>query len=116
MPDQEKKKKIFFEMPSVSEFISKQAEETQKEYHDIVLELETRGYLNKPTGEKLSGEENMFAIRVIQTANIRVFYSYGNENIIFGLHGYVKKTQDIPKHELRQAKRVAKALKQRGVL
>ena len=116
MPDQERKKKIFFEIPSVSEFISGQAEETQKEYHDIVLELETRGYLNKPTGEKLSGEENMFAIRVIQTANIRVFYSYGKENIIFGLHGYVKKTQDIPQHELKQAKRVAKALKQRGVL
>ena len=53
MPNCEKKKKIFFEMPSVSEFISKQAEETQKEYHDIVLELETRGYLNKPTGEKI---------------------------------------------------------------
>lgn len=49
-----------------------------------------------PYGEKVSGED-LFAIRVIQAGNIRVFYVYGLNDIVYGIHAYTKKTQVIPR-------------------
>lgn len=68
-----------------------------------------------PYGEKIEGED-LFAIRVIRAGNIRVFYIYGNEDKVYGIYGYVKKTQDIPAHEMKKAKRIAKTLKQGGLI
>ena len=62
-----------------------------------------------PFGEKIDGED-LFAIRVIQAGNIRVFYVYGIADFVFGIHAYEKKTQEIPERELKQARRVFKAL------
>ena len=60
--------------------------------------------------------ENMFAIRVIQTGNVRIFYVYGLNNVIYGIHGYVKKTEQIPDSELKQARMVLKRLIQGGYI
>ncbi len=110
---QEKKKK-FIELPSVEAFIGKQCIEVQDEYRDIVAELEKNGRLMSPTGEKV--DSSLFVIRVIQTANIRVFYLYGLDDVIWGIHGYVKKTKQIPIKELKQAKRVVNALRAKGFI
>lgn len=112
MPD---KKKRFVELPKVTEFIEAQTEDVQTEYREIVGKLETEGRLVMPFGEKVEGE-NLFAIRVIQAGNIRVFYVYGNGDRVYGIYGYVKKTQAIPSHELKHAKRICQALKQGGYI
>jgi len=112
MPD---KKKFFLMMQCVKDFMRSQPEEVKRELNCIIWKLETEGFLSMPFGEKLSGE-NLFAIRVMQAANIRIFYAYGVRDFVFGLHGYVKKTQEIPEKELKQAHRVLKQLIQGGYI
>ena len=56
----------------------------------------------------------MFAIRVVQAGNIPVFYVYGSNDRVWGIHGYVKKTEKIPENELREARKVLKKLIQGG--
>ena len=109
------KKKCFVEFPRVIGFLSGQSAEINAEYREIVLKLETEGCLSMPFGEKLK-DGNLFAIRVINAGNVRVFYVYGKANTIYGIHGYTKKTQSIPQKELKQARRIVKALKQAGLI
>ena len=110
-----KKLKRYFEMPIVVKFMSLQSEEVQDEYKDIVDKLETEGHLSMPYAEKISGEK-LFAIRVIHAGNVRVFYVYGKDNRIWGLYAYEKKTMNIPHHELVLARKIARNLKQGGVI
>ena len=109
------KRKCFVEFPRVTDFLAGQSAEINAEYRAIVLKLETEGRLSMPFGEKLKGED-LFAIRVINVGNVRVFYVYGKADTIYGIHGYTKKTQTIPQKELKQARRMAKALKQVGLI
>jgi len=53
--------------------------------------LEQEGRLSAPLGEKVN--KTLFAIRIITAGNIRIFYVYGEENKIYGIHGYVKKQE-----------------------
>ena len=110
------KKKCFVEFPRVTGFLSGQSSEINAEYREIVLKLETEGRLSMPFGEKLKGEEDLFAIRVINAGNVRVFYVYGKADNIYGIHGYTKKTQSIPQKELKQARQIVKALKHAGLI
>lgn len=105
-------KKIYIELPSVEEFARTFSATVKKEYDDIVTELELNGFLRMPTGEKI--DSNLFAIRIIKAANIRVFYTYGTENRVWGLHGYVKKSQQIPAKEMKQAQKLVIALRKKG--
>ena len=109
------KKKFFVMLQSVKEFMRDQPGEVKQELNGIIWKLETEGALTMPFGEKLDGE-NLFAIRVIQTANIRIFYAYGLRDFVFGLHGYVKKTQDIPEKEKIQARKTLRELMKGGYI
>lgn len=95
--------------------MSTRSEDVNAEYQVIVQKLEQAGYLSMPHGEKICGD-NLFAIRIINAGNVRVFYVYGRGNTIYGLRGYVKTPQKIPTHELRQARKLAKELKQAGLI
>jgi len=108
-------KKNFQELPRLEAFIAGQELAIQDEYRAMVDMLETDGRLSMPFGEKLQGE-NLFAIRVIHAGNVRVFYVYGKNDIVYGLSGYVKKTQIIPMAELDLARKIAKLLKQGGLI
>ncbi len=68
-----------------------------------------------PFGEKIAGE-NLFAIRVINAGNVRVFYVYGKNDKVYGLSGYEKKTRTIPHSEMEQARKLAKLLKKGGLI
>ena len=109
------KKKFFVMLQSVKDFMRDQPGEVKQELNGIIWKLETEGALSMPYGEKLE-DENLFAIRVIQAANVRIFYAYGLRNFVFGLHGYVKKTQDIPAKEKDQARKALKGLIQGGYI
>ena len=71
------------------------------------------GQLSMPFAEKIQ-KESLFVIRVIQFGNIRVFY--GLNDIVFGIHAYVKKMEEIPDHELDRARHVLKLLIQGGLV
>ena len=102
-------------MQPVKDFMREQSGDVKQELNGIIWKLETEGVLSMPYGEKISGED-LFAIRIIQTANIRIFYVYGISDYVFGIHGYVKKTQDIPEKEMRYARKVLKELIQGGLV
>ena len=107
------KKKIFKMLISVRDFMREQPWEIKKELNNIIWRLEMTGSLSMSYGEKIRGE-NLFAIRVIQAGNIRVFYVYGENDLIFGIHAYEKKTEQIPDHELREANRMITLLRMKG--
>jgi len=108
-------KKSFQELPRLETFLAEQSEVVRDEYREIVAMLEAEGQLSMPFGEKITGE-NLFAIRVIRAGNVRVFYVYGKADIVYGLSGYVKKTQTIPRGEMELARKLAKLLKKGGLL
>ncbi|MBE6407766.1 MAG: hypothetical protein E7038_04070 [Lentisphaerae bacterium] len=110
-----KKKKHFYMMQAVKDFMREQSGDIKQELNGIIWRLEMNGTLEMPYGEKISGE-NLFAIRVIQTGNIRVFYVYGVADYVFGIHAYTKKTQAIPEKELNYARKVVRDLQQKGVI
>lgn len=114
-PPEQKKKKHFRLLDRLKDFLRDQPGEVKQELNGLIYMLERDGYLNYPNAEKIEGE-NMFALRVIQTGNIRVFYVYGSNDRIFGIHGYVKKTEQIPENELKQARKMLKLLIQGGIL
>ena len=110
------KKKRFKMLMPVRDFMRTQSGDIKQELNSIIWRLETEGTLEMPYGEKVAGDDDLFAIRVIQAGNIRVFYVYGPGNLIYGIHAYEKKTAQIPKSELKQADRMIKLLKLSGKL
>ena len=107
------KKKIFKMLLPVRDFMRSQSGDIKQELNNIIWRLEMTGFLVMPYGEKISGE-NLFAIRVIQAGNIRVFYVYGENDAIYGIHAYEKKTEQIPDHEIREANRMITLLREKG--
>ena len=109
------KRKHFRMLQNVKDFMRDQSGNVKQELNNIVWRLETEGALVMPYGEKISGED-LFAIRIIQAGNIRVFYVYGIADYIFGIHAYTKKTQAIPEKELNYARRVLRTLEKEGLI
>ena len=102
-------------MQAVKDFMREQSGDVKQELNNIIWRLETEGALVMPYGEKVSGED-LFAIRVIQAGNIRVFYVYGLNDIVYGIHAYTKKTQVIPREHKEQALKVVKVLTAGGFI
>ena len=111
----DRKKKFFIEFPNVTHFMATQSAGINAEYREIVQNLETNGRLAMPFGEKLKGKD-LFVIRVINAGNVRVFYVYGKGDNVYGIHGYEKKSQHVPRQELRHAQQFVKALREAGLL
>jgi len=95
----------------VRDFIDKQPDEVQAEYLKIVDQLEKDGRLIEPFGKKLDRE--LFEIRVRRGKQIRVLYFYFTDDLVIGVHGFVKKSQRTPQNEMKQARRVMARI-QRG--
>ena len=110
------KKKLYTELDRVTEFFADQSRAINNEYKVIINELEREGRLKYPTGEKVENNKSLFAIRIIQTGNVRVFYVYGKEKNVYGIHGYTKKTKKIPKKEIDLAIKISKELKKEGII
>ena len=108
------KKKQYLEFPKLKEFLEGQSIEINAEYMRITDELEQEGKIGYPYGEKV--EKDLFAIRIISAGNVRVFYVYATHDRIYGIHGYVKKTQTIPQKEIEYARKIVRELKRQGAL
>ena len=109
------KKKNFVMMQSVKDFMREQSGDVKQELNNIVWRLEKHGVLTMPYGEKINGE-NLFAIRIIQAGNVRIFYVYGVDDLVFGIHAYTKKTQAIPGKELNYARQILRLLIMEGLV
>lgn len=102
-------KKTFLAVEKVRAFIDEQPPECQAEFLAIVEQLEEAGFLVEPYARKL--EIDLFEIRVRRGRQIRVFYFYHEDDLIIGVHAFVKKTRRTPRQELKQARRVVGLIK-----
>lgn len=105
------KKKRYAAVKKVREFIDEQPDEVQAEYVKIVEILEAEGRLIEPFGKKI--DRDLFEIRMRRGKQVRVLYFYFEEDMVVGVHGFVKKTQKTPPNEIKQARRVMAQI-QRG--
>ena len=76
------------------------------EYENIYVRLARDGRLSAPYGEKVVGEVNLFAIRIRTGGNARFFYAYDDGAAVWILNGYEKKTEGIPKREIKRARKL----------
>ena len=81
-------------------------DEEKEEYDFIYWMLKRNGRLESPYGEKIGGEVNLFAIRIRKGGNARFFYAYDDGTAVWILNGYEKKTEGIPRRELRRARQL----------
>jgi phage-related protein len=102
-------KKTYIELPNVADFIQSQPESIQVKYERIIDVLEGKGYLVSPYAEKV--EQNLFAIRILNPKNIRIFYVYMKGDEVYGIHAYEKKSQKIPSKELSLARKILKQMR-----
>lgn len=102
-------KKTYVALKRVRDFIDQQPEGTRYEYQKIVDQLIKEGFLIEPYGKKL--EKDLFEIRVRHENNIRVFYFYHEFDIVYAVHGFIKKTFHTPHHEMRKARKIIKQIK-----
>lgn len=100
--------KKVIQLPDVIAFAGRMSAASQRQYYAALDVLEAEGRLKMPRGEKVDGQDNMFAIRVLTRGNERFFYCYEEADAIYVLHGYVKKTAKIPLRELKKALAVRK--------
>ncbi len=105
-------KKTYIALSKVQAFIDAQPPKCRMAYQAIVDRLEADGLLVEPYGKKL--ENDLFEIRIRSGRQIRVFYFYYEDNIILGVHAFIKKTQRTPDRELKQARKIIDRIKQGG--
>ena len=98
--------KDIIETDECYEFRALLTDEESAEYRRIRLMLNRDGRLEYPWGEKVEGEVNLFAIRIRRGGNARFFYAYDDGTAVWILNGYEKKTDGIPKRELKRARRL----------
>jgi len=103
-------RKNIYETEEVRAFVAKMSSLSQRKYFVARQVLQDLGYLRKPEGEKVSGEDNLFAITIHAPGNERVFYCYDDGTTIFMLHAYAKRTAKIPLREKAAALAVRKRL------
>ena len=98
--------KEIIETDECREFHATMTDVEKQEYDFIYWRLKRDGRLIRPWGEKVEGEGNLFAIRIRKGGNARFFYAYDDGTGIWILNGYEKKTEDIPRRELKRARQL----------
>ena len=86
--------------------IAEMTAEEKDEFLRLSLILHETGRLEYPYGEKVGGEENMFAMRIRKGGNFREFYAYDDGTSVWLLNGYEKKSRTIPMTELKKARKI----------
>ena len=103
-------RKNIFETEDVRAFAARMSPASRRKYAVARQVLQNIGYLRAPEGEKVEGQENLFAITIRTQGNERFFYCYDDGSTIFILHAYEKRTPRIPPREIATALRIRKNL------
>jgi len=99
--------KIFFDQ-SVESFIQALEKPTIAKVLHVIDLLEKFGHqLGLPHSKKIGA--GLFELRIQGRQEIRIFYTFQKGNIVM-LYGFIKKSQLIPRREIKQAKRKLKGL------
>ena len=106
-------KKEFRPLEEVFNFIQNMPNESQVELVQIITKLEEDGRIVPPYGKKIA--DDLFEIRVRKGKQTRVFYYYAQNDIIYGVHAFYKKTQKTPLKEIKYAQKVIKQLKKQNL-
>jgi phage-related protein len=93
----------YYKTPSGHEVVNDFINSLQKIPHAKLLReldlLETYGAeLGMPHAKAMSG--GLLELRVRGQTDVRVFYAFAKARRIYLLHGFIKKRQTTPKHEL----------------
>ena len=88
------------------EFFALLSPEEAQDYLFARKTLHDTGRLEYPYGEKVAGEVNLFAIRIRKGGNARFFYAYDDGTAVWILNGYEKKSENIPRRELKRARQL----------
>ncbi len=100
--------KIQFFDNSIKQFILSLEKSTIAKTLRTIDLLEEFSYeLGMPHSKRV--EKNLFELRVSSTQEVRIFYTFYKNSIIL-LHGFVKKSQKIPRRELLTALQRLKGL------
>ena len=93
------------------EFLCSLSEDVHEQFTMICRKLEKYGFLVSPYGEKVEGQDNLFAIRILTGNNVRFFYFYVDESIrVWVLSGYEKRSRKIPANEIKKALQIKQRL------
>ena len=87
----------------VEKFVAKLSESLRSDFLDCVIRLSKGETLRMPTSRNLSSiERGLHELRLKDSSGIyRVFYCIKVGDAIYFLHAFQKKTQEIPKNELK---------------
>jgi phage-related protein len=102
-----KKKEVIFESEASVEF-DELSIEVQDKFYGLIKFLERDGRLFEPNAKKI--DRSIFELRVKMNGEWRSLYSYFKQNQIILLRFFNKKTQKLPKNELKLAKKRLKNL------
>jgi len=75
--------------------------------------LESTGKLEEPFAKKLSGQNDLFELRVRHKGQWRAMYAYIEDSSIIILSAFHKKTQKTPQSELNKASKRLQEYKER---
>ncbi len=104
------KKRINF-TPQVLRYLASISKEANKRIANALKKLSAQGYLRAPDAEKVEGQDGLFEVRVKDSnGQYRVFYFYYEEDAIWMLSGFTKKTQKTPPAEIRKALAIKKEI------
>ena len=102
--------KTVIQTDQAREFMETMDPLSQRKYAAILYLLAEQGFLRAPRAEKVEGQENLFAFRILTDGNYRYFYCYDTGTIVYVLSGYSKKSNDIPRREIDRALKIRKDL------
>lgn len=102
--------KTVIQTDQAREFMETMDPLSQRKYAAILQLLAERGFLRAPRAEKVEGQQNLFAFRILTDGNHRYFYCYDAGTIVYVLSGYSKKSNDIPRREIDRALQIRKDL------
>ena len=102
--------KTVIQTDQAREFMETMDSLSQRKYAAILQLLAEQGFLRAPRAEKVEGQRNLFAFRILTDGNYRYFYCYDTGTIVYVLSGYSKKSNDIPRREIDRALQIRKDL------
>ncbi len=99
---------VIYETKRVEKFILDLDDNISSRVERMVDLLEKHGYeLSMPHSKSL--RDGLFELRVLGERPIRILYTFRYGRICI-VHGFFKKTQQVPKHEIDYARRIAKEI------
>lgn len=83
----------------IEEFIRSLQKPTQAKVIRVVELLEKYGNnLGTPYSKKIVNK--IYELRIRGREEVRIFYAFGTNRVVYLLHGFKKKTQETPKREI----------------